>query len=35
VAAVALYDYFVVPRTSRGKRYRAAVLQRRESAARL
>ena len=35
VAAVALYDYFVVPRTPRGKRYRDAVLQRRESATRL
>ena len=35
VAAVMAYDYFVVPRTSRGKRYRGAVMQRRESAARL
>jgi amino acid transporter len=35
VAAVALYDYFIVPRTARGKRYRQAVLRRRESAARL
>lgn len=35
VVVVALYDYFVVPRTARGKRYRQAVLQRRESAARL
>jgi len=35
VALVALYDHYVVPRTPRGKRYRASVLQRRESAERL
>ncbi|MBS1888189.1 MAG: APC family permease [Actinobacteria bacterium] len=35
VALVAFYDYFIVPRTARGKRYRASVLQRRTSAARL
>lgn len=35
VAAVVLYDWFVVPRTSRGKFYRTQVLRRRASAARL
>lgn len=35
VAVFAAYDYFIVPRTPRGRRYRQAVLQRRESAARL
>lgn len=35
VAAVVLYDMFVVPRTKRGKFYRAQVLRRRTSAARL
>ena len=35
VAAVVLYDRLVVPRTSRGKFYRAQVLRRRTSAARL
>jgi amino acid transporter len=35
VLVVALYDYFVVPRTARGKRYRSAVLRRRTSAAQL
>lgn len=35
VAAVVLYDMFVVPRTKRGKFYRSQVLRRRTSAARL
>ena len=35
VAVVVLYDMFVVPRTKRGKFYRAQVLRRRTSAARL
>jgi hypothetical protein len=35
VAAVVLYDMFIVPRTKRGKFYRAQVLRRRTSAARL
>jgi hypothetical protein len=35
VAAVVLYDMFVVPHTKRGKYYRAQVLRRRTSAARL
>ena len=35
VAAVVLYDMFVVPRTKRGKFYRAQLLRRRTSAARL
>ena len=35
VAAVVLYDMFVVPRTKRGRFYRAQVLRRRTSAARL
>jgi hypothetical protein len=35
VAAVALYDKFVVPRTKRGGFYREQVLRRRTSAARL
>jgi hypothetical protein len=35
VAAVVLYDQFVVPRTKRGSFYRAQVTRRRTSAARL
>jgi membrane protein YdbS with pleckstrin-like domain len=35
VAVVVLYDMFVVPHTKRGKFYRAQVLRRRTSAARL
>jgi amino acid transporter len=35
VAVVVLYDMFVVPHTKRGKFYRAQVLRRRSSAARL